>query len=46
MVLIEEATRKPAPLTAELVSAFQPWLRRGIEVVPQNIDSASEGPRE
>ena len=31
-VLIDEATRKPAPLTAEIVAAFQPWLRRGIEI--------------
>jgi acyl-CoA thioester hydrolase len=46
MVLIDEVTRKPAPLTAELVSVFRPWLRRGAEVVPPNIDSASEGQRE
>jgi acyl-CoA thioester hydrolase len=31
-VLIDEATRKPAPLTAEIVAAFQPWLRRGMEI--------------
>ncbi|WP_315729563.1 MULTISPECIES: acyl-CoA thioesterase [unclassified Bradyrhizobium] len=28
-VLIDEATRMPTPLTPELVSNFQPWLRRG-----------------
>ena len=28
-VLIDEATRKPTPLTAELIAKFQPWLRRG-----------------
>jgi acyl-CoA thioester hydrolase len=28
-VLIEEATRKPAPLTEEIIARFQPWLRRG-----------------
>ena len=31
-VLIEEATRKPTRLTAELVRNFQPWLRRGMNV--------------
>ena len=31
-VLIDEAARKPAPLTAEIVAAFQPWLRRGMEI--------------
>ncbi|MGO8914175.1 MAG: acyl-CoA thioesterase [Bradyrhizobium sp.] len=33
-VLIDEATRKPTPLTPEIVSNFQPWLRRGLEVAP------------
>jgi acyl-CoA thioester hydrolase len=32
-VLIDEATRKPSPLTAEIVRKFQPWLRRGVNVV-------------
>jgi acyl-CoA thioester hydrolase len=31
-VLIDEATRKPTPLTAEIVRSFQPWLRRGVEI--------------
>jgi len=31
-VLIDESTRKPAPLTSEIVRNFQPWLRRGIEI--------------
>jgi len=31
-VLIDEATRKPRPPTAEIVAAFQPWLRKGIEI--------------
>jgi acyl-CoA thioester hydrolase len=31
-VLIDEAMRKPAPLTAGIVAAFQPWLRRGVEI--------------
>jgi acyl-CoA thioester hydrolase len=31
-VLIDENTRKPAPLTAEIVRNFQPWLRRGVEI--------------
>jgi len=28
-VLIDEATRKPMPLTSEIIAKFQPWLRRG-----------------
>ena len=35
-VLIDDATRKPTPLTAEIVGKFQPWLRRGMEVTPPN----------
>jgi acyl-CoA thioester hydrolase len=31
-VLIDESGRKPTPLTQEIVAAFQPWLRRGIEI--------------
>ena len=34
-VLIDEATRKPTPLTAEIVRNFQPWLRRGVNVAPK-----------
>jgi acyl-CoA thioester hydrolase len=36
-VLVDEATRKPAPLTAALVQSFQPWLRRGIEIAPPRL---------
>jgi acyl-CoA thioester hydrolase len=32
-VLIDEATHKPSPLTAEIVRNFRPWLRRGVNVV-------------
>ena len=46
MVLIDEAARKPAPLTAELVSAFQPWLRRGVEMAPPKSGSAPRARRE
>jgi acyl-CoA thioester hydrolase len=28
-VLLDEATRKPTALTAEIIAKFQPWLRRG-----------------
>jgi acyl-CoA thioester hydrolase len=28
-VLIDQATRKPTPLTSEIIAKFQPWLRRG-----------------
>jgi acyl-CoA thioester hydrolase len=31
-VLIDENTRRPTPLTAQIVRNFQPWLRRGIEI--------------
>ncbi|HVX75805.1 MAG TPA: acyl-CoA thioesterase [Bradyrhizobium sp.] len=31
-VLLDENTRKPTPLTAEIIRSLQPWLRRGIEV--------------
>ncbi|MGC2779274.1 MAG: thioesterase family protein [Bradyrhizobium sp.] len=34
MVLIDEATRRPAPLTGELVAALRPWLRRGVTIAP------------
>ena len=30
-VLIDESTRKPTPLTEEIIRNFQPWLRRGLE---------------
>jgi len=33
-VLIDEKTRKPTPLTEHIVRSFQPWLRRGVEVLP------------
>ena len=29
-VLIDESTRKPTPLTDEIIANFQRWLRRGI----------------
>ena len=31
-VLIDEATRKPTPLTSAIIEKFQPWLRRGLRV--------------
>jgi acyl-CoA thioester hydrolase len=30
-VLIDENTRKPTPLTQEIITNFQPWLRRGVQ---------------
>jgi acyl-CoA thioester hydrolase len=45
-VLIDETTRKPAPLTAELVEAFQPWLRRGVEIAQPTPEQTPEGRRE
>jgi acyl-CoA thioester hydrolase len=38
MVLIDEVTRKPAPPTAKLVSASQPWLRRGVRVTQPDLE--------
>jgi acyl-CoA thioester hydrolase len=32
-VLIDETTRKPTPLTAEIIASFQRWLRHGIDRV-------------
>jgi len=32
-VLIDAKTHKPMPLTAEIAAAFQPWIRRGVEIV-------------
>jgi acyl-CoA thioester hydrolase len=32
-VLLDAETHKPRPLTVEIVAAFQPWLRRGVEIV-------------
>jgi acyl-CoA thioester hydrolase len=29
-VLIDEITRKPTPLTEEIIRNIQPWLRRGV----------------
>lgn len=31
MVLIDESTRKPTPLTEEILGNFQRWVRRGVE---------------
>jgi acyl-CoA thioester hydrolase len=30
-VLIDEATRKPVPLTSEIKAKFQRWIRRGVD---------------
>jgi acyl-CoA thioester hydrolase len=32
-VLIDDNTRKPTPLTEEIVRNFQPWLRSGVEIM-------------
>ena len=36
-VLIDEVTHKPMPLTAEIVAAFQPWLRRRTEIAQPKL---------
>ncbi len=30
-VLLDEATRKPMPLTSEILANFQRWIRRGVD---------------
>jgi acyl-CoA thioester hydrolase len=30
-VLLDEATRKPAPLTPDILANFQRWIRRGVD---------------
>jgi len=30
-VLLDEATRKPTPLTEQIIAKFQPWLHRGMK---------------
>ena len=36
-VLIDEQSRKPTPLTSEIVRRLQPWLRRGIDVAQPEL---------
>jgi acyl-CoA thioester hydrolase len=36
-VLIDEITHRPTPLTVEIVRAFQPWLRRGIDIAQPSL---------
>jgi len=36
-VLIDAETHKPMSLTADIVAAFQPWLRKGVEVIPPKL---------
>jgi acyl-CoA thioester hydrolase len=33
-VLIDEETRKPTPLTGEIIANLKPWLRRGVKIGP------------
>ncbi|MGV7218431.1 acyl-CoA thioesterase [Bradyrhizobium sp. UFLA05-112] len=33
-VLIEEPSRRPTPLTTEVIEKLRPWHKRGIEVAP------------
>ncbi|UFZ04496.1 acyl-CoA thioesterase [Bradyrhizobium ontarionense] len=34
MVLIDEVTRRPAPLTGPVIAALRPWTRRGVTLTP------------
>jgi acyl-CoA thioester hydrolase len=36
-VMLDEATRRPAPLTAEIIEKLRPWHKRGIVVAPPSI---------
>ena len=38
-VLLDEQTRKPTPLTVEIIRSFQPWLRRGVDVAQPTLSS-------
>jgi acyl-CoA thioester hydrolase len=33
-VMIDEASRRPTPLTADVIARLRPWHKRGIEVAP------------
>jgi acyl-CoA thioester hydrolase len=33
-VMLDETTRRPAPLTTEVLEKLKPWHKRGIEVAP------------
>jgi acyl-CoA thioester hydrolase len=35
-VLLDEISRKPTPLTPEIIASFRPWLRRGTELSISN----------
>ena len=35
-VLLDEISRKPTPLTPEIIASFRPWLRRGTELPTSN----------
>ena len=37
-VLLDAATRKPTPLTAEIIESLQPWLRRGVTIAQPATD--------
>jgi len=36
-VLLDEQTRKPTVLTAEIIRSFQPWLRRGVDIAQPKL---------
>ena len=36
-VLIDAESHKPMPLTAAIVAAFEPWLRRGVEIAKPKL---------
>ena len=44
-VLIDEATRKPTPLTPEIVRNFQRWMRRGVEIGSRSSRPAAPASR-
>ncbi len=36
-VLLDETTRRPTPLTAEVIAKFKPWHKHGIAVAPPGL---------
>ncbi len=36
-VLLDAVTRKPRPLTADIVEKLRPWHKRGIEIAPPSL---------
>ena len=40
-VLIDDMTRRPTPLTPEIIEKLQPWLRRGVKRTPMELTGSA-----